>query len=771
MATPKYTFPSLKLETPQLIPKATPQLSGLQFPTPQLKAPNLSLQPGALGKQQIKEVSNLSYSNKNGSTNAKPKTSNGSSFGNSLASAGVNAIGSQLSQMATDQIFGDSDLGRGLGTLFSSGISSAANTIGNNIIKGSALMGGLGQNMGASLAGAGAGLAANYMGQGITNLMGDTRLGRAVGAGFATGAGAIGGTAASALATGSNVTKALSSINPVGLGMNIAGAALGAAAGPSKEYSGKYGGITQGMDMAYDAITVGANFIPGAGQIVSGALALNKGLSNIFGSTDGMCVCAGTKVYTASGKLVNIEDLKQEDGIIGWNQITHEIRPNTIKGFIEPRKKECLRIKLENGIKLECSIDHPILSNIREKAETHRINGKRIAYRDWEFRRADELKVGNWVGLANNVDYWGEKELPNAYLVGMLIGDGTYTYESSCKLWTADPSTWKYLEENNLAVLIKQYTPENSNGKYQIENRDYRIINGMQLVKDLGIAYQSGKDKTLPKNIQEYNRNSICKLIAGLYDTDGSISANESKKQYSVTLYQSNLKLLNSIRILLYKLGINSTINKRKASVNKLKNGKVINSNESYRLELTDRKSIINFYKFIPLNIDYKKESLQKVYNIVKDKLDKDHSDLSGAKQVKIISIEKIGVQTVYNLEAAEDHTYLANNIITHNTKQDAILGSAFMPAPVKWINVWGSSKTGTFDNQSWQNSEKANSFMGNAFGNLNDKFDQAREEAGKVYGTFSRGAYKRAQQNIDFANQAWGKIMRMADQNEIQNI
>jgi hypothetical protein len=38
-------------------------------------------------------------------------------------------------------------------------------------------------------------------------------------------------------------------------------------------------------------------------------------------------------------------------------------------------------------------------------------------------------------------------------------------------------------------------------------------------------------------------------------------------------------------------------------------------------------------------------------------------------------------------------------------TVQDAILGSAFMPAPVKWLNMWGSSKTGTFDRQSWQNS------------------------------------------------------------------
>jgi hypothetical protein len=32
-------------------------------------------------------------------------------------------------------------------------------------------------------------------------------------------------------------------------------------------------------------------------------------------------------------------------------------------------------------------------------------------------------------------------------------------------------------------------------------------------------------------------------------------------------------------------------------------------------------------------------------------------------------------------------------------TVQDAILGSAFMPAPVKWLNMWGSSKTGTFNN------------------------------------------------------------------------
>jgi hypothetical protein len=97
-------------------------------------------------------------------------------------------------------------------------------------------------------------------------------------------------------------------------------------------------------------------------------------------------------------------------------------------------------------------------------------------------------------------------------------------------------------------------------------------------------------------------------------------------------------------------------------------------------------------------------------------------------------------------------------------TKTDAILGSAFMPAPVKWLNMWGSSKTGTFNNQSWQNTSKAENFMGNAFGNLNDRFNRAREEAGKTYGTFSQGAKREAQENIDFANRAWGKILNMAD-------
>lgn len=319
-------------------------------------------------------------------------------------------LASQAADLATKYIsdkinpFGnDTDLGRAMGTLFSQGVSSAGNTMANNLVKNVGLAQGLGQNVGTSLAGTAAGLTSNYLGQGITSLMGDSRLGRAVGQGISTGLGTVGGQMATNLVAGNGLKASFGgsglfsktptdAINPYALGATVLGSALGAATGPSKEYGGKYGGITQGMDTAYDLVSTGVNFIPGIGQGISGAMVLNKGLSNIFGSTDGMTV-------------------------------------------------------------------------------------------------------------------------------------------------------------------------------------------------------------------------------------------------------------------------------------------------------------------------------------------------------------------------------------------QDAILGSAFMPAPVKWLNMLGSSKTGTFNNQSWQNTERTNAFMGNAFGNLGKRFDQAREEAGKTYGMFSQGAKDEAQKNIDFANRAWKQILGMTSQNEWQNI
>lgn len=201
----------------------------------------------------------------------------------------------------------DSDWGRGLGALFAQQSSSALGRMGSNLFKGQSLFEGVGSDAVSSLSGAGVGLLSNWTGRGITSAMGDSTLGRGIGAGTATALGSIGGQAISNLlsngsvlthfadggtgffGTGGNWFKSgAGTINPYALGMQVAGTALGAMTGPSKEYGGTYGNITRTMDSVYDAATAAANFIPGAGQGISAAMTLNKGLSNVFGSTDGM---------------------------------------------------------------------------------------------------------------------------------------------------------------------------------------------------------------------------------------------------------------------------------------------------------------------------------------------------------------------------------------------------------------------------------------------------------------------------------------------------
>ena len=544
-------------------------------------------------------------------------------------------------------------------------------------------------------------------------------------------------------------------------GIGLANNLFTTFAGEKDEYSGAKGGLARGVDQGYDTVQSVVGMLGPIGQAASLIMGGNKLLGNVMnkvgGGTDGMCVCAGTKVFTSTGKVVNIEDLQKEDGIIGWNEETKEIKPQTIHNFIEPRQKECIEIVLKNGYFIRCSIDHPILSDTNPKAKSKYINGKRMAIREWKFRRADELKTGDFVGLANNIDYWGDNHLDNAYLVGLLIGDGSYGKGASCRIISADQDTWKYLEDNNLGII--NHCDDSRPEKYNKEIRTYRIIGGMKLLHQLGISYQTGKNKTLPKNIGTFDKSSVCNLLAGLFDTDGSISVNEEKETYSITLYQLNIDLLEEVRTQLHKLGIFSTIGTRKATKYEL-GGKIINSKESYRLEIHDISSALKFCNLIPLNISYKKENLSKIQNMLKDKKAQEHNDISGAKQCKIVSIIPIGVQTVYNLQADYDHTYLANCIITHNTTTDAILNSSFLQlTPLGLINGFGGQKamTITKDNQAF--AQVGSSYSGTSFA-----VDDALSKSGKKYGLFSSGARDKANREILDARRQQQIMSNVAD-------
>lgn len=396
--------------------------------------------------------------------------------------------------------------------------------------------------------------------------------------------------------------------------------------------------------------------------------ALTKGLNNTYDSISSAammfspvgCVCARSRVIDKLGRFVNIEDLTKEDGIMGWGD--KQVKPQQIYSFKQPEYKECLRLILNSGIILECSTDHPILSDFAGRAKSVTINGIRKRVRDWQFRPASALSVGDFVGVVNNIDIWGSEEMWNPYLIGLLIGDGTYGKDHGVRMYSADSDTWNYIEKYQLGGQINF---DDSN--YSKEFRAYRIFDGPEHLRELGIYEQTKKNKRLPINIHRYTKDSICKLIAGLFDTDGFVFCNIAKKDYKVVFCQSNIDLINQVKEQLLKLGIHSSIQKIKEKTSKCKDYE-IKSGISYKLIVKDKQSILNFYNQIHLNLSYKQKNLEEIAQYCQQGKFKDNRELSGAKADKIKKIENIGQQLVYNLQADNDHTYIANGIITHNT-------------------------------------------------------------------------------------------------------
>lgn len=135
------------------------------------------------------------------------------------------------------------------------------------------------------------------------------------------------------------------------------------------------------------------------------------------------CCCAGTIVYKSNGEPCRIEDLKQEDGIIGFDVENHKIISQNIEWIKPPSFKSCFRITTKSNRTLECSFDHPI------KCEYP--NGRDILYDGYV--SASKLIKGDAIWTIDNngnklldyvdgIDFIGERKVYN------LTASDTHTY-------------------------------------------------------------------------------------------------------------------------------------------------------------------------------------------------------------------------------------------------------------------------------------------------------------------------------------------------------
>ncbi len=385
------------------------------------------------------------------------------------------------------------------------------------------------------------------------------------------------------------------------------------------------------------------------------------------------CVCAGTKVWTLDGRNINIEDLKKEDGIIGYsklpvikdNYIIHNngVTRESIGKVIEPVEKDCLKITLSNGNTLMCSTDHPIFVQTKSSRRlcSYKNGNKRETIFNESFVRANQLKVGDRVCECRKIDVFGNSTLFDSRLVGMLIGDGSYGNNETPKYSSEDRELLKYVKGRYDTSLSATHVTKKGN-VYE----DIRVKGICSYLRKIGIYGQVKQEKRLPNNYQTLTRNATIDLLSGLYDTDGTFYSKGIKSYIGLT--QCNIEILKEVQVLWRKFGVICSIRKTNPRLSPNRKDKnpwftlIINGADN--LKLASRV-------LLPI-VAHKKESNQEILSFFDTYVPKKVKGYNKDYLVyKVISIEDIGKQIVYNLSACTSRTYLANNIITHNTAGD----------------------------------------------------------------------------------------------------
>nr|DAO36296.1 MAG TPA: Hint (Hedgehog/Intein) domain C-terminal region [Bacteriophage sp.] len=105
--------------------------------------------------------------------------------------------------------------------------------------------------------------------------------------------------------------------------------------------------------------------------------------------------------------------------------------------------------------------------------------------------------------------------------------------------------------------------------------------------------------------------------------------------------------------------------------IRKYKDHFISDKNGEYRLEIADVVSLGRFSQHIKLTVSRKSAALDLIYLFIQSELPKYNKYLCGIVADKITNITDIGIQDIYNITAKEQHNYIVNGIVTHNTGGD----------------------------------------------------------------------------------------------------
>lgn len=412
------------------------------------------------------------------------------------------------------------------------------------------------------------------------------------------------------------------------------------------------------------------------------------------GGTEG-CVMAGSNVYSSDGRLLNIENIHKSDGIVSYDEQLQRAVSEQIQYIGDPISKQCVHIETKQYRDLNCSIDHPVYASNRVDCNECRV---------WEWINAGDLKVGDLIAVSQSIPNFTNNSMFDPYLIGLLIGDGTYG--GTPVLTNCDEDILSYVTNKYKCTYREKPAP----------TKDGRILRSISIfgirdeLRNIGIYGQTKLKKRLPDCIFSSRESDCCELLAGLIDTDGNVSIRKgagNRMPYTVVLISTIcLEMAKQIRDLFQKLGIHASIQKKKQ---RDRNREIRDVNPCYNIEVVDKDSLIQLCTKIKPKVKYKRDKLDQILNVC---INKKRWRKQKFEYETISLVKDLGINDVYNIQVPNTHTYIVNGIITHNSSFDGLKNLFYHPEAFNCLsfpNIWddgqGDTKCGFFV-PAWSNME-----------------------------------------------------------------
>jgi replicative DNA helicase len=434
------------------------------------------------------------------------------------------------------------------------------------------------------------------------------------------------------------------------------------------------------------------------------------------------CLCAESLVYNpVTGASSSIKDIAEgiipQQNVLSVDEHWRSLSQPVVKAFWSG-KKRVYKLTTRSGRTVRASANHPFLT----------LEG---------WTRLDKLITGDAIALPRITPEPTEPQKMDEneiVLLSHLLGDGCYVKKQPLHYTNNDPLCLDVVEASankRFSIAPKRVQQESWWHTYLTNSEKKSSKNPViDWLKELGIYGQRSYEKEIPQAISRLSNKQLALFVSHLWATDGTVylKKNSSEKKQVVIQYTSSSeRLIRSLQSLLLRFGIISSIALRQRKNFRPWWDLSIQSAPMQTLFLKNigvygRKSAVckealELLKTIETNPNNDVLPLG-VWNIIKKEKGKEgigwreftsrlgvsycgstlFSRRPGREKTlaiatkclpksivindlatsdiywdPVVSIEKQGIEDVYDISVQEPHNFLANDIFVHNSwEQDA---------------------------------------------------------------------------------------------------